>query len=245
MPLQIIRNDITKVECDAIVNAANRTLLGGGGVDGAIHKAAGKKLLAECMTLHGCKTGEAKITKGYNLPAKYVIHTVGPVWHGGNNGEKEKLISCYKSSLALAKEYGCESVAFPLISSGVYGYPIAEAFAVAVDTIADFLMQNDMLVYVVVYNNTAVLTGTRVFGEITQYIDDNYVAEQMPLFCQQSVVLDDMVVMPSAAEPNLESIIDNTLDESFSEMLLRKIDESGMADSQCYKKANIDKRSVI
>lgn len=242
MPLQIIRNDITKVECDAIVNAANRTLLGGGGVDGAIHKTAGKKLLAECMTLHGCKTGEAKITKGYNLPAKYVIHTVGPVWHGGNNGEKEKLISCYKSSLALAKEYGCESVAFPLISSGVYGYPMAEAFAVAVDTIADFLMQNDMLVYVVVYNNAAVLTGTRVFGEITQYIDDNYVAEQMPLFCQQSIVLDDMAVMPSAAEPNLGSIIDNTLDESFSEMLLRKIDESGMTDSQCYKKANIDKR---
>lgn len=242
MPLQIIRNDITKVECDAIVNAANHTLLGGGGVDGAIHKTAGKKLLAECMTLHGCKTGEAKITKGYNLPAKYVIHTVGPVWHGGNNGEKEKLISCYKSSLALAKEYGCESVAFPLISSGVYGYPMAEAFTVAVDTIADFLMQSDMLVYVVVYNNAAVLTGTKVFGEITQYIDDNYVAEQMPLFCQQSVVLDDMAVMPSAAEPNLGSIIDNTLDESFSEMLLRKIDESGMTDSQCYKKANIDKR---
>lgn len=242
MPLQIIRNDITKVECDAIVNAANHTLLGGGGVDGAIHKTAGKKLLAECMTLHGCKTGEAKITKGYNLPAKYVIHTVGPVWHGGNNGEKEKLISCYKSSLALAKEYGCESVAFPLISSGVYGYPMAEAFTVAVDTIADFLMQSDMLVYVVVYNNAAVLTGKKVFGEITQYIDDNYVAEQMPLFCQQSVVLDDMAVMPSAAEPNLGSIIDNTLDESFSEMLLRKIDESGMTDSQCYKKANIDKR---
>lgn len=272
MPLQIIRNDITKVECDAIVNAANSTLLGGGGVDGAIHKAAGRGLLLECMKLGGCKVGQAKITKGYNLPSKYVIHTVGLKWKGGNNGEKELLRNCYKNSLALAKENHCESVAFPLISSGVYGYPMNEAFKVAVDTVAEFLMQNDMLVYIVVYNKNAFATSSKLFTDIAQYIDDNYAAEHSPYDLrriertgesmplpqtrflsdedlQESAVLSDdyCATMPPCESPkysesSLDDFMKETIDESFSEMLLRLIDERGMKDSECYKKANIDKR---
>ncbi|MGN0529114.1 MAG: macro domain-containing protein [Eubacterium sp.] len=282
MPLQIIRNDITKVQCDAIVNAANSTLLGGGGVDGAIHKAAGRGLLLECMKLGGCKVGQAKITKGYNLPCKYVIHTVGPKWKGGNNGEKELLEGCYKNSLALAKKYKCKSVAFPLISSGVYGYPMSEAFKVAVDTAADFLMNNDMMIYIVVYNKNAVAVSGKLFSDIAQYIDDNYVAEHSPYDARRMNDLQESMPLPQtnfidedltgntfysnegpamqapkAAHPpfksrkiaddlgdtaDLSDVLKNALDESFSQMLLRKIDEKGMTDSQCYKKANIDRK---
>ena len=254
MPLLIIRQDITKMEVDAVVNAANESLLGGGGVDGAIHRAAGAGLLKECATLGGCKTGYAKITGGYDLPAKYVIHTVGPVYKDGKSGERELLSSCYRTSLALAKENGCESVAFPLISSGIYGYPKDQALKVAIDVVSDFLLENEMTVYIVVFDKTAFSISGKLFSDIAEYIDDNYVDERIilrrkrakmdsaapMLYCMESRAECDKPVASSGCDKVDGLIIE--LDESFSEMLLRKIDECGMTDVQCYKKANVDRK---
>ncbi len=257
MPLQIIRNDITKMSVDAIVNAANTSLLGGGGVDGCIHRAAGPELLAECSTLHDCETGGAKITKGYRLPCKYVIHAVGPRWRDGKHREQELLESCYRTSLNLAKENGCQSVAFPLISSGIYGYPKDQALKVAVDTISTFLLENEMMVYMVIFDRKAYQISGKLFADIAAYIDDRYVEEHTDRRAEQRRRLEalseesclEAALAPMPPETICESYSGQSLeealgqmDESFSEMLLRKIDESGMTDAQCYKKANIDRK---
>ena len=178
MPLEIVRNDITQMRVDAIVNAANETLLGGGGVDGCIHRAAGPELLAECRRLGGCRTGEAKLTRGYRLPCKYIIHTVGPVWHGGGFGEAQQLASAYHSALKLAAKYHCESVAFPLLSSGNYGYPKEQAFRIAVDTITQYVMEHDLTVYLVLYDRDSLAVSRKLFASVEEYIDDHYVQLQ-------------------------------------------------------------------
>ena len=245
MPLSIVRNDITTMKVDAIVNAANESLLGGGGVDGAIHRAAGPDLLKECRTLGGCKTGEAKLTRGYRLPAKFVIHTVGPIWHGGGHGEREKLVSAYRTSLALALEQGCETVAFPLISAGAYGYPKDQALKVAVDTIGDFLLAHDMTVYLVIFDRAAYTIGGKLFADIAAYIDDCYAdahTDSRETRRRQVAMASMPMAAPAGAvPPSLDEAL-GRMDESFSQMLLRKIDERGMTDAQCYKKANIDRK---
>ena len=256
MPLEIVRNDITKMAVDAIVNAANESLLGGGGVDGSIHRAAGPELLAECRTLGGCKTGEAKVTGAYRLPCKYVVHTVGPVWQDGKHGEREKLVSCYRTSLALARELGCETVAFPLISSGAYGYPKDQALRVAVDTIGEFLMENDMTVYLVIFDRAAFQISGKLFSDIAAYIDDHYVDEhtdshrarpyRLSRLCENEDAVCASAAPPapmavSAGSGELDDLLEG-LDAGFSETLLQLIDRTGKKDSEIYKKANIDRK---
>ena len=248
MPLIIVRNDITKMPVDAIINAAKESLLGGGGVDGCIHRAAGPELLQECRTLGGCRTGEAKITGAYRLPCKYVIHTVGPVWNGGKYGEREQLVSCYRTSLALAKEHGCETVAFPLISSGVFGYPKDQALRVAVDTISEFLAENDMTVYIVIFDRAAYQIGNKLFADIAAYIDDHYVdahtnsrRERM----RRMGVVESRMLTAYEDAPMATSGLDEVLahlDAGFSETLLKLIDRSGKKDTEVYKKANVDRK---
>lgn len=292
MPLKIIRNDITKMTVDAVVNAANNALKMGGGVCGAIFAAAGKdKLQEECDRIGRCDVGEAVITNGFNLPAKYIIHTVGPIWHGGSSGEADLLNHCYTNSLALAVKHKCQSIAFPLISSGIYGYPKDQALRIAISAISEFLLDHEITVYLVVYDKKAYTLSEKLFSAIEKYIDDNYVEEhsdskrsryieryemqelhleeeQYPhleeepfpsqslrnnerfeMFRLNSVLeaesphvfdADELVHAPKIKR-SLEDVIKH-LDESFSQMLLRLIDEKGWTDVETYKRANIDRK---
>ena len=251
MLLIIVRNDITKMSVDAIVNAAKESLLGGGGVDGCIHRAAGPELLQECRTLGGCRTGEAKITGAYRLPCRYIIHTVGPVWNGGKYGEREQLASCYRTSLALAKEHGCETVAFPLISSGVFGYPKDQALRVAVDTISEFLAGNDMTVYIVIFDRAAYQIGNKLFADIAAYIDDHYVdahTDSRRERMRRTGVVESRMLTAYEDAPMATSGLDEALahlDAGFSETLLKLIDRSGKKDAEVYKEGQRRPQAVL
>lgn len=264
MPLQIVRNDITKMKVDVIVNAANSALKMGGGVCGAIFSAAGaEELQAECDSIGSCGVGRAVITKGYHLPAKYIIHTVGPVWHGGNQNEAQLLYDCYTNSLNLAQQNKLSSIAFPLISSGIFGYPKDEALNIATSAIGDFLIEHEMMIYLVVYDKKAFVLSEKLFVSIEKYIDDHYVEEHqfsrknnepdilrnqkyrdtnVDMLYERPIIYEE-VSAPSVAKSkrNLADVIAQ-LDETFSQMLLRLIDEKAMADVDAYKKANIDRK---
>lgn len=266
MPLEIIRNDIINMKVDAIVNSTNKYFSGSGGSDRKIHEAAGPSLALECVDLPSLELGKSVITKGHNLPAKYIIHTVGPIWIDGESGEDKYLADAYRNSLELAKKYRLETIAFPLIASGTYGYPKDRALEVAIATIGEFLFKNDMMVYLVVYDKKAFRLSEKLFSSIKEYIDDNYVegnyfqdilyrrpySSDEILYQLKPVKITDEILEEKlvSIEPllsrkdkkrSLENIIKN-IDESFSQMLLRLIDESGRTDAEIYKRANIDRR---
>ncbi|WP_042355686.1 macro domain-containing protein [Bacillus rubiinfantis] len=248
MPFDIIRHDITEMKVDAIVNAANPGLQIGGGVCGAIFRAAGvQELQKACDKIGGCHVGEAVITGGYNLKAKYIIHTPGPVWRGGQHQEAARLQASYQNSLELAMKHRCESIAFPLIATGIYGYPKEEALQIAVSTISSFLFQHDIQVFLVVFDKQAFALSQKLTSSIQQYIDEQYVdementslrrpREEHFLFEEQQQSLD--VYQETV---NFDELL-NQLDESFSERLFRFIDAKGLTDVETYKRANIDRR---
>jgi len=252
MPFQIVRNDITKMEVDAIVNAANTALKMGGGVCGAIFWAAGaRELQAECDLIGKCETGQAVITSGGRLPARYIIHTVGPIWNGGKAGEAQLLHDCYINSLELARQYQCESIAFPLISSGIYGYPKDQALQIAVAAISEFLFKHEMMVYLVVFDRQSYAMSEKIFTALEKFIDDHYVEELETKFSRRREIQHYEMMKESQADyayveaikaPRKLDDIVNHLDETFSRMLLRLIDEKGMTDVETYKRANIDRK---
>ncbi len=275
MPFQIVHNDITKMNTDAIVNAANSHLQQGGGVCGAIFKAAGAAILQkDCDNIGSCQVGHAVITKGYQLPAKYIIHAVGPIY-SDNQAEAELLAMAYGNSLMLAKEYHLTSISFPLISSGIYGYPKDKALQIAISAISEFLLHNEMEIYLVVFDRKAISLSEKLFKDINHYIKNYYEDSDeyetrsklnraqndlIQIYDEKCDIFDNgntnkiikhskevpLVAsicnsMSEAAPRSLDDIV-NQMDETFSEMLLRLIDEKGKTDVQVYKKANIDRK---
>lgn len=254
MPLTIIRQDITRMQVDAIVNAANTDLTMGGGVCGAIFKAAGSaRLQAACNKLAPIKTGEVAITPGFHLPAKFIIHAAGPVYRHWNAEQNEQLLrSAYTESLRLAHKHQCESIAFPLISSGIYGYPKDEALHVATAAIKDFLAGHDMDVYLVIFDRVAFAVSEELLGAVESYIDENYVdihaVRRRELLEVESKAMSDAMMappfagtVPMTAFKGLDGMID-ALDEPFNTTLLRLIDAKGKTDAEVYKRANIDRK---
>ncbi|WP_019227228.1 macro domain-containing protein [Sedimentibacter sp. B4] len=250
MPLQLIRNDISKVHADAIVNPTNIYLKAGGGVSEAIFTAAGKKeLQKECEKIGYCSVGNAKITKAYKLNAKYIIHTVGPVWKDGNSNEEKLLSDCYNNCLMLAKQYNFESIAFPIISSGNFGYPKDKALKVALSCFNEFLLDNEIIIYLVIYDKTSLLISERIFSSIKQFIDDNNVQENTlshgtSIYSSWFVsgAIGNLYHKKNKIEIEIDVVL-NSLGDSFSQKLLKLIDEKGLNDVETYKKANIDRRT--
>lgn len=266
MPLQIIRQDITKMKVDAIVNTTNEEMTGYSGVDLAVHTAAGSLLDAECKKIRPLGLGKAKITGAYNLDAKYIIHTSGPVWHGGLYGESIILKSCYTESLKLAVENGCESVAFPLISSGAYGYPKDRVLKFAIQVITEFLFEHELNVYLCVYDRKSYEFSRIIFNEISEFIDDDYIEDSKADFNSEIKLLES-IVLPNkirrrdkltAPEPPMCASVSaeyssaknktlqeymKAMDKSFACKLFDYIDSKGMTDVECYKKANVDKKT--
>lgn len=269
MPLKIIREDITRIKCDAIVNPSNRFLEPGGGADLAIHEAAGEKLYEACKKLGGCEVGKAVVTPAFKLPCRYVIHTAGPDWYKEEH-PKEILVSCYRECLRLAAERKCKTVAFPLIGSGTYGCPKADVLRIATKVISDFLFENEMLVYLVVYDKTAFDISKKVFSDVASFIDDNYVSEHSEMKNCAYSAYEDFSSLPSEefrmqgrAEPKaqrcaptakcfgasmpaeartLDDMIKN-MDKGFAETLFFYIDKKGFDDVECYKRSNVDKKT--
>lgn len=277
MPLQIVREDITKMRVDAIVNTTNEEMIGYSGVDLAVHTMAGEELDAECASLAPLGLGQAKISGGYQLPSKYVIHTSGPVWHGGLQGESIILRSCYMESLKLAVKHGCRTVAFPLISAGVYCYPKDQVLKFAIQTITEFLFEHELTVYICVYDRESYTFSQKLFEDIKAFIDDDYVEERDEGFYlddrarikntfnrakrqtgdksskkkldwgQEKGIFADFgeecsAPMSSAMNKTLDEYMQD-MDKTFAYKLFDLIDERGMGDVECYKKANVDKKT--